>query len=417
MLIQLTFDNGTEVTNRHNSAVSKPPVVLRGLRSIAYINFADTALSDDGALHLTYIVPVHPVPKRLFPFLGPMKPADSQEILQTSLKCSGLIYLPNEKLGTFAKKALDLAESIRPGTLAYRGIIEADCMSPDSGRFNSNNALWMMDIPERFKSQTVELNKARHKIEGFVLKEYGAKHVQIWITAVRALQVARALLIRPKPGPKLVPSYKSKREPEVVQASPPQLPTPLASPAAVEPRIETPMTVTPITYARAAASVAVEQPFILSPLPPPPPPPTPTLLPQIDERTPMRHVTYFNNSPHTPVRSARRPSVGTENMATPANNVTSPLSSFVAPSYHSYMSENGIEGNTMVGNLPIKLWSKIIALSTDPDNYLSQRQLGNIIEWAFKRESLLIENNLAGKLVSTQVWRFLEGMECLTYEA
>ncbi|KAF8473351.1 hypothetical protein BDZ91DRAFT_714481 [Kalaharituber pfeilii] len=111
----------------------------------------------------------------------------------------------------------------------------------------------------------------------------------------------------------------------------------------------------------------------------------------------------------------------------PVNHSSPPLQ-YSPPSPQSYKAYRMYLHNTLPSGLPVKsvtslpgklpehIWQKIISLTADPQGTMSTQQLRNVHEWGRQRETLWREREFAGKLPSVQIWRFLEGLDCLTYE-
>ena len=70
----------------------------------------------------------------------------------------------------------------------------------------------------------------------------------------------------------------------------------------------------------------------------------------------------------------------------------------------------------MIGQLPKQAWEKIFYFLTDPAGILSERQRRAVIAWGSNRDTLASEAEILGKPASVQIWRVLEGMDCLTYD-
>lgn len=68
------------------------------------------------------------------------------------------------------------------------------------------------------------------------------------------------------------------------------------------------------------------------------------------------------------------------------------------------------------GKLPEDIWVRIITLAIDPKDILSAKQRQNVVAWARTGDTLERERELAGKLRSAQIWRLLETLECLSCE-
>jgi len=65
--------------------------------------------------------------------------------------------------------------------------------------------------------------------------------------------------------------------------------------------------------------------------------------------------------------------------------------------------------------LPAHLWLHIIGLAEDPMDLTSTQQRLNIFNFARSRETLTMEREILGKLVSFQIRKVLETVDGLVY--
>ena len=79
-------------------------------------------------------------------------------------------------------------------------------------------------------------------------------------------------------------------------------------------------------------------------------------------------------------------------------------------------TDKPFERSTLRGGLPAKIWGDIIGLAVGAGTDLSSRQKKAVVEWGSKRETLRRELELLGGTRGFQIWKVLEGMECLMYE-
>lgn len=157
----------------------------RGLRSIAYLIFSDTAMTECCGLHLSYIIQQHLPPKQLLKRVPPAKagpPAQHLSAYDLDQRCQGLVYFPNTTLGTTGTKVLELAERARRNLLE-----ELDLDSPES------------QPEEGIHSATAlgsELDRARSRIQGNTLRDFGARSNDLWYAALRTLCLGRTICQR-----------------------------------------------------------------------------------------------------------------------------------------------------------------------------------------------------------------------------
>ena len=323
------------------TTVSTPPITtpeLHGLRSIPFIILSNTGMKDISALHLSYLLTHHPLPRQILQehSISKISPtADYWDDLERHYP-TGIVYLPNKSLTSLGLKALEIAESYRGGSSPNKHITNTRRTSDVSagsptrvrgGYFNSNPPISVV-------GSTNEMHRSRSKIQGTILKEEGPEQIELWSSAIKTLVLARALLLDDGPSSPILSGSSSRNccfdtshSPHVAHATTTVIPT-------------SPQNLSPSSYK-------------------------------------LYRTSFHGSSTH---------------------------------------SESSRQNNNLPGKLPEYIWHRIIAYVADPNNTMSSQQLRNVIEWGRQRETLMREKEFAGKLPSVQIWRFLEGLECLTYE-
>lgn len=297
-------------------------------------------MEDVSALHLSYLLAVHPLPKHLLQFLPLCKTGPPSEVLEaydSDQICTGIIYLPNPNITSLGSRVLEITESYRihgarccwAVGMNHRRISDV-CInsgSPTKQRSSFNS-------PTSVVGSTDGLDRSRSKIQGTILRDTGPNMVELWKAALKTLVLTRTLLMDDEPSSSESPSHTF----HLFQA-PGYFRTPLpTSPGGT--LASHPQSVSPQSYKV------------------------------------FRMSQYGTGSPHVPVRSC----------------------------------------TILPGKLPEHLWQKIINMAADPNSILSTQQARNVHEWGRQRETLRREKEFSGKLPSVQIWRFLEGLDCLTYE-
>ncbi|KAI5788880.1 hypothetical protein DFH27DRAFT_213350 [Peziza echinospora] len=323
------------------TTLSTPPITtpeLHGLRSIPFMILSNTEMMDISALHLSYLLPHHPLPRQILQLHSISKTspaADHWDDLERQFP-TGIVYRPNNSLTTLGLKALEIAEGYRGDPSPNKRITntrrasDVSVGSPTSlrgGYFNSNPPISVV-------GSTNEMDRSRSKIQGMILKDEGPEQIELWRSAIKTLVLARALLLDAEPSSPIVSSSSSRNScfdtpssPRVSHATTTVLPT-------------SPQNLSPSSYK-------------------------------------LYRTSFHGSSTH---------------------------------------SESLRQNNKLPGKLPEYIWHRIIAYAADSNNTMSTQQLRNVIEWGRQRETLIREKEFAGKLPSVQIWRFLEGLECLTYE-
>ena len=148
------------------STGSSPEVDLHGLRSIPYMVFSRTGITDVTALTMSHVLPLHPTPERLMPYFTPAKAGHQAEILDSYylLGCRGIVYHPNGGLTTLGNFVLERAEGMREGLPVELLVPEASPFQPPfiPRRRRDSMGIVIASIPP---TTHLDMQRARHKIE------------------------------------------------------------------------------------------------------------------------------------------------------------------------------------------------------------------------------------------------------------
>lgn len=351
----------------------------RGLRSVPYLIFSDTAMTELCALHLSYLVICHNMPERLMACVPPPKaglPAQQLAAYDSETRCRGVVYLPNPQLGTAGLKVLDLSEAVREGLLGEddqetnseaaapssklasstrrvsdtrssaatgRRRSTASAGSTDHGRYGHKNGI------------ACELDRARSRIQGNVLQESGPQICDLWWVALKMLTLGRN----------------------------------------IHPAVNT---------AQPGAEMRFPQDF--SPSSRSSKPGTSTAL---TPKNPNQNISAafgqwrLDNSQLVPVTMTKLPP------ATKLSPPESPLATTTpTPSacYHSRLPCGFSE----------EVWRQIIAAASGAEGIMSEAQQRSVLRWAMDKGTLGRESGSLGLKESAQIWKVLEGTGCLAYE-
>lgn len=358
----------------------------RGLRSIPYIIVNNTSMTDACALHLSYVLENHNLPKQLLPYVTAKAGAlaHEYEAIDPTASCQGIVYLPNDTLGSAGLKVLEMAELVRKGADAEES--QWDASPYKSSYMPSMYPRRISDAsfghissqsPRRRRSTlssgttihgshggatpsaASELDRARRRIQGHMLKELGPQSVEIWAASLRMLSTARQILLE-KPKEQLDGGGDT-----------------LGSDAPAS---------KPTYASKLMIGVSV--------------PGKPNLA-----------VTGFSNSPTPPVTPRKR-----KGSKVPASQQTTPFTSPLRAGTLPAVIKTSPDLSAMPPGLSEALWRRIIALASGAVGVVSSEQQESIIRWAKNRETLGRERESLGKTESEQIWRVLEAMGCLSYD-
>ncbi|KAL8829578.1 MAG: hypothetical protein Q9170_006107 [Blastenia crenularia] len=361
----------------------------RGLRSVPYLILPNTGMTDTGALHLSYIICSHHHPGRLLRNVPP--PKSSHHIQQLDFydnktKCQGIVYLPNDGLSNPAYKLLELCEVARASLFDHDRRTQTSRISPThsikipatrktsishtspsttaTGARRRSGTTGEHNEQNDGEAVIAELDRARSRIQGNVLKEMGVHSNDLWRTALRMLVLCRILCPLQKELPQTTPPVERHNRPIKVPENP-DFPT------------------LPKTNSR---------PFVgyLNPFAPPP-------------------AAKYPNMPATPISKNQPPRLKTATPS-PLSLTTSPTSPKAGQSTRPYVSDlpHGLAEDT---------WAYIVSLHLGADRFMSENQQRNVLRWAVDRKALAKELESLGKPESAQIWKVLDGMGCLAYES
>ena len=377
---------------------------LGGLRSIPYICLSDTGLDDVCAMYLSYILEWHGFVEQLLPVLPQPKPGSQTHQLEAYDRiegCNGIIWKPNLALHDLGTKVLEVAEALRKSrdNLEDEDSIDSQLSQSVGEAVLSNlqksfpearsrgDSLLSVDDSFHLGSSdvTCELMRARSRIILDALKIEGLYQNDLWMSAFKVLHYTRAILFGFSLG--TVPPTKAGRRPtrnienrERSRAFPPLplKPTFLGAPKAKYRINETelpPRTVlstgnpnnfnpSKIFLDRDGADDIVCKPF---------------------------HVPY-------------RPK--TQRIRDMVQYLTPETMKQYSRQYRS----------DLPCGLSKETWVKIITYASGGEGILSDNQKATAIGWAACRESVVELRGVIGKHVSQQIYKALEGLDCLTYD-
>ena len=363
----------------------------QGLRSIPYLVLCNTDMDDACALHLSFIVEAHHMPRQLLARVPPAKagPPAQQITAYDESQCRGIIYSSNALLGNAGRRVLELAERRRE--YLHHSSDQADSgpswkplglNEPHREIPRAESVIHLIKSAKRRpSSQTgaldhdkllAELDRARSRIQGNVLHEAGPCSNDLWRVALKAIAIGRH--VQPQ----------RKRD---------QLCSPVTP---VTPKVK-PQLIQTFTVP------SVSKPKTLKPL-------TPLTV----ERDPNRPINPWN----TDFRKKNEAIPPTPNIIPPA-----PVKPKIDKESSKTTSENELfpgAQNAYRSELPCGFseyaWAKIVGDLVGAEGILSDDQQVSVLRYAMDRHTLCKEREALGLTVATQIWRVLEATRCLAYE-
>lgn len=348
-------------------------VTTKGLRSVPYLILSNTGMAEACALHLSYVIGNHNMPEKLLSRVPVAKAGPhTQQLLayDSETRCRGIVYLPNSHLGGAAMKVLELAEAVRDGLCEDFDLDDEEGFGDVVHKPKSaENRRKISDPAFKYGNKiciSVELDRARSRIQGNVLQEFGPGSNDLWRTALKMLTLCRNIHPVPEKKKSSSASKRSEIMPEIVSRP-----------------------------HRTLISVST---------------PLGTKSPNQHIPNPFAGQWRLDNSRLVPVMSPIKPSLTTPCMPLPAPPNSTPLVSPPATSTSTpYRTK-------LPCGLPDDIWRRIMANAAGADDILSVAQQKSVLRWAMDRSSLKKEKEFLGLKGSAQIWKVLEYMGCLAYD-
>ncbi|KAJ9635248.1 hypothetical protein H2199_008736 [Coniosporium tulheliwenetii] len=355
-----------------------------GLRSVPYIILSDTALSDSGALWLSYILARHYFPQQLMSPLKPGPVATQLEEYRHRNNCWGLVYVPNESLGSSGDKVMMHAEAVRqellgitddPMAASVGSMVHVQAMQAtrrqvllctQTTRRNSfsatNRRPSMLSLEtgrpsngmHDARTNGTEIDRLRNKIQRAIIEDTGPTSVQLWAGALKMLVYGRAILLGERNGRSDQHTFASK----------------LAATASAEPEPEPIFAITGVTN-------------------------TPTTATVIDY-TALSHANGTK-----PQRSILKATT---------NGKMKSLDTILD------ISDTDYRDNSLCGGLTMSLWQRVLVLAAEAEGLMTSDQQSSVLRYAQDRSTLEKERMVLAKPDSVQIWMVLDSMNCLAYE-
>ena len=378
-----------------------------GLRSVPYLVFFNTAMTDACALHLSYAVTSHNVPIQLLTRVPPVKagpPAQQLLAYDEEFRCQGILYFPNAKIGNAGLKVLEFSEALRISLLEE--IAQEGAMTPSQSSFEVSNTPRRASeapvnssagiVPNRRRSTTsitssqhrghntasftgIELERARHRVQGDTLRDAGQQNNDLWRTSLKMLSLSRTICLmprneRPQNPIRYLEGARPSTSPERASIRTkhsgddfnfPALPNPLSKP------------LRPLTPSAPLAPANPNQP-----------------LTRRFHQHQKDSITFM-----TPITTPP-----------PLSAIRTPLPTLPRP------REQDTYRSSLPLSFPAGVWRRILALSADAGDILSEAQQRSVLRWGMDRGTLSRERESLGLAEHAQIWKVLDGMGCLAYE-
>ena len=348
-------------------------------------------MTEASALYLSYIVACHNLPDQLLAYVAPAKagpPAQQLEAYDSSSGCCGIVYLPNSGLGSVGAKVLELSEQRRPGRFKEKSQTENTEALKKPSRLESSirkssdtqvsprlhatpgrrrsTVSGMSEVIEHEKGSDDggELDRARRRIQGNVLRDLGPQSNELWHTALKMLVASRTIVLD-----------IGRRK--------------------TDSTIEVPKNTHTAAVARSASHAPAKN-F---------PPALPLAVGNANQTIHSKRFHSAKESefpPLIPIKPIPLPSPRSAESSKPA-------------SPQQETDEISPQSSLMYG-LSKHVWTQIIALAVDPAGILDDTQQQAIVSWAMDKATLSVERDYLGKPDSAQIWKVLERMGCLTHD-
>ena len=405
-----------------------------GLRSIPYLTLHNIGLEDAGALWLSYVVVNHHYPTQLIDELNATNAESVIKTYQQDTNSSGIDWTGNASLGKERIQLLERIETLRQQTVLEEGATLAGSVMEGDGEDGADEeehpqrqsldrrharaaqgdrrvSIRSIRTDDGGEHEATELERARKKIQRFIISHDGASSVELWITALKVFQASRLLLY-------IAPTIRKYHTGEPLFALPrPEIPTTVTvqppTPADSPVRESAPQLT--IDTAKANNSTPADRASYASTL--------------AATGHPESALTDVTNTPTTPLMLQKRTtrkgafSEGTElQITTDKLNVLMMRDAnpgrFVRYQLNRIAeSEHGFRDRSTSCHLPKEIMGRIIGLvlAKREVDVLSEIQMRAAIERGQRRETLMAEREWLKKDESAQVWILLDSVQCLAY--
>ncbi|KAB8229778.1 uncharacterized protein BDW43DRAFT_321816 [Aspergillus alliaceus] len=174
----------------------------RGLRSIAYLILSDVYMAKSGTVHLASMLSMQRTSEQLLKFL----PGGKSLTLPETAHCKSIIWLPNENLPQMASDFLGKAEAINE----IKAHIDSDdelSNDSDDQRYDAAIAEEIADPSHKIDTaaqrelqnkKNIEYARLTKRIRMEALHDEGVRDTDLWITALRMMNVSRIILWKSK---------------------------------------------------------------------------------------------------------------------------------------------------------------------------------------------------------------------------
>lgn len=390
----------------------------RGLRSVPYLNFVDTAMDDACALHFVQILTKHRRAHQLRRFLPDIKLLG---FLADEDGKKSMFWEPNASLGPRGKKLLGVAQENLHEVSDSEGTEEDTEIESEVEEIERR--LSELAVPgqrntvigkrEKRRKLGIDLDRAKSRLQVEVLKNNGVHSVQLWSIAFKMIVLSRALLLddskKVDPGT-IDEDEDDDEEIDLASASDNKENVPPEGNECGGYTIPMPARVSANPWAVDDATFEIHFPPVGSP--------------PKEEKVDTTHSRPGNHSDKSPLQdganhgNASASGSGTGNGTSNSQNHTVQVLTRNRQDIRLFRVE-GLDADTkMRFNLPFHLWHRIIVLSMAPamiHNLLSTRQQKAILSYAADWAMLKHELEITGTQENQQIWRILSDVGCLEY--
>ncbi|KAL1988352.1 hypothetical protein VTN96DRAFT_10035 [Rasamsonia emersonii] len=345
----------------------------RGLRSIPYLILSNVSMTSGSAVHLSTILSMHRAPERLLAFL----PGGKAPNLPDLAGCSkGIVWLPNEGLGSLAREFLEMTEKI--GQSGSDTESEGDVN--DSNGPRAVHGVSHGDVKRRQmrKKLDVEYTRLKKRVRIDVLNFEGVHSAEIWSVALKMMVQCRAILLEDRDRPPAAASSESSQLERTLDHE-------------SQTKHEAFCTTT-------ESDIVASGPF---------------------------HPSTENFDIHFPILQGKtrpvspppqeRPKKATNPMPPPHGKLPSSSSGKGLNHAASTATNSLPRKEKWRFDLPMEIWRRIIANAVGAEGILDREQQLQIMYYSTNWNSLAQEMSVKGAADNQQIWKILESMDCFTY--
>ncbi|KAE8409452.1 hypothetical protein BDV37DRAFT_77074 [Aspergillus pseudonomiae] len=387
----------------------------RGLRSIAYLILSNVYMAKSGTVHLASMLSMQRTSEQLMKFL----PGGKSLVLPETAHNKSIVWLPNDTIPQIASEFLEKAEVINE----IKVHIDSDSeLSNDDSDQGLVSTITEMNAEPNHKIDTAAQRELQNKkntayvrltkrVRMEALHDEGVRGTDLWITALRMMNVSRILLWQGKDSIAGSPHKEQDQQGEEEDDDDDDRDNPSPSAVHIEDiaqRFEKLEATDSPESPSSPVEIHVTEPDCMGPF-----------YPGTDSFNANFPILHSSITTAESVETAFTRSDEEEHIVT-ARNKLSPSPQPARSGKGSTRATSGSrvprkEKETWRFGFTLEIWRRIIAGAVGAEGILDLEQQAQIMRYATDRKTLKDEMGITGLEDHQQIWRILEKNNCFVY--